>query len=301
MEDIVKKEVRQHNLITTARHEFSAVQLDIYFMVLSLIRKGDTAGITYEITVQEIESITGRNWNYQQLREATEGLIGKVFEINEADGLLQVALMSSAKYLRGQGKIQITISDKIIPYLVDLKRNFTSFQLFCVLSMKSKYAKWLYLQFSRWKDKGRISFEIDELKYLLKLKDPKGKESEQYKSWSTFKEKVIDIAVKQINDKSDLHIQYSVTKKGKKINRISFEITIKEIMDKIVEINENDDISIKLIERIKEIGIYDNAVIKKVIENSELRERAFKLLYEIKVKGDNIKNPAGFFRNALGI
>ena len=119
-------QVRQHNAITNARHDLSSVQLDIYFMLLSLLRSGDTQNTKYEIGVLQIEEITGRRWNYQQLRDATAGLIGKVFEIEENDGLLQVAMMSSAKYLKGKGKIQLTISEDLKPYLVDLKNNFTS-------------------------------------------------------------------------------------------------------------------------------------------------------------------------------
>ncbi|RYX83315.1 RepB family plasmid replication initiator protein, partial [bacterium] len=70
-------QVRQHNVITNARHELSAVQLDIYFMLLSRLRPGDN--MKYEIGVKEIEDLTGRQWNYQQLKDATLGMIGKVF------------------------------------------------------------------------------------------------------------------------------------------------------------------------------------------------------------------------------
>lgn len=294
-------QVRHHNVITNARHELSAVQLDIYFMLLSRLKSGDNS--KYEISVKEIEDLTGRQWNYQQLRDATSGLIGKVFEIEEEDGLLQVALMSSAKYIKGQGRIQLTIAEELKPYLVDLKNNFTSFQLFCVLSMTSKYAKWLYVQFSRWKDLGYHSYELEQLKFRLNLKDPKGKFPEQYKQWGQFKDNVLEPAIKQINETSDIRVSYETEKKGKSIYKINF--TIKHIpqFQTVIpfELAEGDKEAVSLKNRLYGIGLMDNKIINQILESAELRKKALKALYDISLRKASLSNPAGYFRKTMGI
>ena len=294
-------QVRQHNVITNARHELSAVQLDIYFMLLSKLKPSDNS--RYEIGVKEIEDLTGRQWNYQQLKDATLGMIGKVFEIEEEDGLLQVALMSSAKYLKGQGRIQLTIAEELKPYLVDLKNNFTSFQLFCVLSMTSKYAKWMYVQFSRWKDIGYLSYELEQLKYRLNLKDPKGKLPEQYKQWGQFKDNVLEPAIKQINEFSDLRVSYETEKKGKSINKINFIVKHLPQFQSVIpfEIEEKDRETIALKNRLHNIGILDNKIINQVLESPELRKKAGKALYDIALRKASLTNPAGYFRTTMGI
>lgn len=296
-------QVRQHNAITNARHDLSSVQLDIYFMLLSLLRPGDTQNTKYEIGVLQIEDITGRKWNYQQLRDATAGLIGKVFEIEEKDGLLQVSMMSSAKYLKGKGKIQLTISEDLKPYLVDLKNNFTSFQLYCVLSMSSKYAKWMYVQFSRWKDIGYYSYELEELKILLNLKDPKGKVPEQYKQWGQFKDYVLEPAVRQINDLSDINISFQIEKKGKSIHKIHFTIGQIKRFQTIIpfEIDDVDREGIQLKNKMYSIGIHDNKLIKLIIDTPEMRKKAHKWFFDYLQKKDEIKSPAGHFRTSMGI
>lgn len=305
MEDIAKKvnsvQIRHHNVITNARHELSAVQLDIYFMLLSRLRPGDNS--KYEISVKEIEDLTGRQWNYQQLRDATSGLIGKVFEIEEEDGLLQVALMSSAKYIKGQGRIQLTIAEELKPYLVDLKNNFTSFQLFCVLSMTSKYAKWLYVQFSRWKDLGYLSYELEQLKFRLNLKDPKGKLPEQYKQWGQFKDNVLEPSIKQINETSDIRVSYATEKKGKSIYKINFSIKHIPQFQTVIpfEVEESDREAASLKNRMYAIGIMDNKIINKVLESPELRKKALKALYDIALRKANLSNPAGYFRTTMGV
>ena len=294
-------QVRQHNVITNARHELSAVQLDIYFMLLSKLKPSDNS--RYEIGVKEIEDLTGRQWNYQQLKDATLGMIGKVFEIEEEDGLLQVALMSSAKYLKGQGRIQLTIAEELKPYLVDLKNNFTSFQLFCVLSMTSKYAKWMYVQFSRWKDIGYLSYELEQLKYRLNLKDPKGKLPEQYKQWGQFKDNVLEPAIKQINEFSDLRVSYETEKKGKSIYKINFIVKHLPQFQSVIpfEIEEKDRETIALKNRLHNIGILDNKIINQVLESPELRKKAGKALYDIALRKASLTNPAGYFRTTMGI
>lgn len=296
-------QVRQHNAITNARHDLSSVQLDIYFMLLSLLRVGDTQNTKYEISVLQIEDITGRQWNYQQLRDATAGLIGKVFEIEENDGLLQVAMMSSAKYLKGKGKIQLTISEDLKPYLVDLKNNFTSFQLYCVLSMSSKYAKWMYVQFSRWKDIGYYSYELDALKVLLNLKDPKGKTPELYKQWGQFKDYVLEPAVRQINELSDIHISFEIEKKGKSVHTIHFTISHVKRFQSIIpfEIDDEDREGIQLKNKLYSIGIQDSKLIKQIIDTPEMRKKAHKWFFDYSQKKSTIKSPAGHFRTSIGL
>lgn len=296
-------QVRHHNVITNARHELSAVQLDIYFMMLSRLKPGDSNDTKYYISVKEIEDLTGRQWNYQQLRDATYGLIGKVFEIEEEDGLLQVSMMSSAKYLKGQGRIQLSIAEELKPYLVDLKNNFTSFQLFCVLSMTSKYAKWLYVQFSRWKDIGYLSYELEQLKFRLNLKDPSGKQAEQYKQWGQFKDYVLEPSIKQINENSDLRISYTTAKKGKSIHKLNFTIKHVAQFQTVIpfELSEGDRETEVLKNRIREIGILDNNLINTILSSTELRKKANKCLYDIAIRRKNINNPGGYFRTTLGI
>jgi len=296
-------EVRQSNAITQSRHELSAAQLDLYFMMLSLIRENDETDKVYEISVREIESITGRMWQYNQLLNATEGMIGKVFRIDQHDGVLQVAMLSSAKYVKGKGKIELSIDPKLRPYLIDIKNNFTSFQLHCVLSLSSKYAKWMYLQFSRWKDVGYVSFEIEELRLLMNLKDPNGKLPEQYPQWGEFKANVIDVSIKQINESTDLKISYELEKKGRSFHRINFTIIRTNKYQTVIpfEVEETDREALQLKNKMYAIGIQDNKLISLVIEKLEMRKKAHKWFFDYTNKKESIKSPAGHFRTSLGI
>ena len=85
MPDSKEIEIRQHNAITTARYDYTACQLDILFYLLSKLRKEDAPDKTYRFYNRDIEAMTGRQWNYQQLREATEDMGSRMSRIGKGE------------------------------------------------------------------------------------------------------------------------------------------------------------------------------------------------------------------------
>lgn len=207
-----EKKIRQHNTITSGRYDFSACQLDVLFMLLASLKEDDDPSKVYNIRVRDIELITGRKWNYQQLKDGNEGLMSRVFEVQEAEGLAQVVLFSKVKYLDGTGSFDMKINQDARPYFFELKNNFTLLELKSVLGCTSKHAKRLYSLACQWRGTGGHTYNLGEFKEMLGLKDPKGKESEQYTKVSMFKKQVLDIAKKQINENTDIIFDYELLK-----------------------------------------------------------------------------------------
>lgn len=219
--DINKEEklIFQHNVITSGRYDYSACMLDILFMVLSCLEKDK---LEYTIHTHDIEAITGRKWNYKQLREATESIGSRMFEIDTPESYDQIWLFSRVKYLKGTGSFTIKLNDEAIPYFFDLKNNFTAMQLKSVLNCSSKYAKRLYAIACQWRSVGTKRFEIPELKNMLGLIDKKG--NEQFERISDFKKFVLDIARIQICENTDIEIDYELKKRGREFFWITLQI-----------------------------------------------------------------------------
>jgi plasmid replication initiation protein len=208
-----EKKIKQHNTITSGRYDFSACQLDILFMLLATLDESDELGKEYHIRVKDIELITGRKWNYQQLREGTEDMMSRVFEIQEAKGLAQIVLFTKVQYLDGTGSFYMKINEDARPYFFDLKNNFTLLELKSVLGCTSKHAKRLYSLACQWRGTGGHTYSVGELKEILGLKDPKGKEKEQYLNRiNDFRKDVLDVAKKQINENTDIVFDYELLK-----------------------------------------------------------------------------------------
>jgi plasmid replication initiation protein len=106
--------------------------------------------------------------------------MSRVFEIQMPQGLRQIVLFTTVQYLDGTGSFYMKINEDARPYFFDLKNNFTLLELKSVLSCTSKHAKRLYSLACQWRGTGGHTYSIGELKEMLGLKDPKGKEKEQY-------------------------------------------------------------------------------------------------------------------------
>ena len=83
----LEKKIKQHNTITSGRYDFSACQLDILFMLLANINDSDQDLKRYNIRVKDIELITGRSWNYQQVFDSNEDMLSRGIDIEEYDGV----------------------------------------------------------------------------------------------------------------------------------------------------------------------------------------------------------------------
>lgn len=221
-----EKRIMQHNAITSGRYDFTACQLDILFMLLASLSPNE---LSYRIAAKDIELITGRSWNYAQLRKATEEIGSRMFEIDikQDNGKMkyrQMWLFQQVDYLEGQGAFEVMISEPAKPYFFELKNSFTSIQLKSVLGCSSKYAKRLYTLACQWRSIGRQVYEIVELKKMLGMVDRKG--NEQYQQIGQFKEKVLDVAKQQINANTDLTFDYKLHKKGRSFKVIEIFIDI---------------------------------------------------------------------------
>lgn len=208
-----EKKIKQHNTITSGRYDFSACQLDVLFMLLASIDDVDDPSKRYNIRVKDIELITGRKWSYNQVKDSNEDMMSRVFEVmSERNNLMQINLFSLVEYLGGTGSFDIVINEPARPYFFELKNNFTLLELKSVLSCTSKHAKRLYSLACQWRGTGGHTYSIGELKEMLGLKDPKGKDKEQYTQIGEFKKSVLDVAKKQINEHTDIVFDYELIK-----------------------------------------------------------------------------------------
>lgn len=213
------QKIKQHNDITSGRYEYSACQLDVLFMILASIKAEDDPRKEYTVSVKDIEHITGRKWNYQQLRDSTAEMGSRMFEIQTPKSLKQIWLFSKVEYYDGTGTFGVKINEDARQYFFDLKSNFTILELKSVLSCSSKHAKRLYALACQWRRASSHTIPISELKEILGLKTEKGKE--QYTEITALKRVVLDVAKKQINEHTDIEFDYELIKKnGRSYNTI---------------------------------------------------------------------------------
>ena len=121
------------------------------------------------------------------------------------------------------------------PYLLNLQERFTQYELLYTLAMKSQYSIRLYEIFKSYEYLHTKMYEINELKKILMC--------EHYTRFPDFKRKVLNIALREINEFSDIMVEYKLLKESKRFAKIEFNITIKKGMNEKMTIwGKIDDI-----------------------------------------------------------
>ena len=285
------KIIMQHNVITSGRYDFTACQLDILFLLLASLEKDDPADKEYDLYARDIEAITGRQWQYNQLKEATENMGVRMFSIENSESFKQMWLFEEFRYVKGKGYFTASVSKKARPYLFDLKNNFTILQLNSVLSCSSKYAKRLYALACQWRTVGKIEIPIYKLKEMLYIKDPEGKEREQFERISEFKISVLDIAKRQINEHTNIHFDYELKKRGRSFETIILYINYRKERQLTIDFNQSIDFQ-KKVSVISGYGVAkESAVLIAKSHFSDFEKLIEQLLVKVK-KDPDIDIPA---------
>jgi plasmid replication initiation protein len=165
---------------------------------------------------------------YGQLKEAMDALYERsvtLYETDEDTGKEQVSKtrwISKASYIDGAGRIKIVFTSDVIQYVTRLEEEFTSYQLEKVGKMTSAHAIRVYEMLSQHRDIGNRTLNLTWLRETL------GVEPAEYKLTADFIRKVIEVAVKQINDHSDLTVSYKPKKTGRAITDFVFKIKGKD-------------------------------------------------------------------------
>ena len=219
----MEKKLRQHNVITEARYDMSAIEKNIFYLLMSALQADDPPQKSYIIDISTSRVL--KDVSIEELRQAARNLITRVYYIDKPNGnTLALTLMTVVSYDEEKKEMRIVISQKLLPYLIALKEDYTEFGLDIALSLRSKHAKRIYEMLSQHKTSGLMKISVEELKYRLALKDPKT-EGEKYRSWATFKSAVLDNSKKELAKHSDINFAYEAIKTGRKYTDLVFQIT----------------------------------------------------------------------------
>ena len=220
-----KKIAVQSNALINARYDMTAFQKKILLYIIAKIQPDDKDFQNYTINVKDFvdEADYKSKMLYEKLRKDTKALISKVYEIEEPDGLLQVAILAKAKYIKNKGQIQVAFAPDLKPYLLQLKEQFTATPLRYVMGFKSAHSIRIYEMLQQFKSTSYFIVSIEELKNRLSLEN-------KYKTYTLFKRRVIEQAQKEL-EHTDMAFSFKEIKKGRKVERLEFRVMPIEKME----------------------------------------------------------------------
>ena len=160
---------------------------------------------------------------YNTINLTLDLLFNRVVRIRNDEIKHEFRFISSKKYYNNLSFFEITFSNEIMNYLVDLKDNFSRYDLKHVVNFKNKHSVRIYemLNEFRYKNIKKRVIAIKELKECLDLKN-------EYLRFNSFRQSVIDKAIDEINKHTNINVKYNkIYNSSKSVEAIEFVFNFK--------------------------------------------------------------------------
>lgn len=167
--------------------------------------------------------------------------------------------------------IQIRFTSEVLPYFTQLAGgNFTTYQLKHLFALDSVASMSLYTYFikNEFKFTNQETYEValtlENLKALIDINETK------YDRWVDFRRYVLDKIVAEINENTDLHLEYETIKKGRPIVAVNFKLHHRAFEKQIIEIHPTEREKIYL-----DVPFEDNVAVKDLGAKFDMNVRAW--------------------------
>lgn len=319
------KLIKKANNLIEARYKFDIWETRVFSTVLAQIGRYDEDFRVYRIYLRDIiKDFSINNGNaYELLREAANNLMNKKFFLDyEGDGAERKKvyhIIRSVDYMtklidenkRGLNEyIDISIDPDMKPLLLQLKEQFTTYDIRNIIKFKSSYTVRIYELLKQYETIGHRRIEVENLKQAFEL-------NEEYPLFANFYQKVIEPAHRDINEYTDLMItNIDKIKNGKKVVALHFEFHKKPLHDfkkvkksgKTLELADSteevsttiDGLFLKYQSRVVgEFGLSPTAFMSALQDKTAAQiEKAIAVTTDAQKK-KKLENAAGFFIEAL--
>lgn len=222
--------VVKDDALINARYELDLTEQRLILFAISYVRKLGVSNSDLVIRIHASDYM--KNFNvekhaaYEALKNASSSLFERQFiylktDISTGEGeLIRSKWVERVSYIEELAMLEVIFTSDVFSLITRLEDNFTSYQLKQVNKFTSKYGVRLYELLISWRDFGKTPvFEILELRYKLGVKE------NEYKTMANFKSRVLEPAIRQINEFTDINASYKQYKQGCKIS--GFEFTFK--------------------------------------------------------------------------
>ena len=218
---------KSKSLVWAKFQDYSSGELKILDTYLSRIdaRNPDTSLVTF--TKKEYADLMGLDSDIrtEQLKAYTSGLLSNVVTIDlPGEGYVQYPLFSEAKcYLNkdsGQVTIEVDCNHKLKPVFFQLaETRYVRYRLKNIISLKGQYSVRLY---PKLKDRPfGWTISVKELREML------GATKASYDVFKDFNKHVLQKAVKEINEITDITVTTEYIRKGRSVESIKFNVVEK--------------------------------------------------------------------------
>ena len=248
LNELSKRKVVEHNSLITSIAKMDKTPLKMFELAVSCINTEEPPkDNTVYLSKADLFAFfkVSDNDKHSRFKQAVRAMQKEAyFEIKEEAGkgfkFKSIVPIPYVEWTDYHDEVLIRFSPEIMPYLINLKKNFTQHALSEISELNSKYSiilyRWLsmnYNQYEHYSVKGgrraeqvesyrNPSISVKELRIMTDTVN-------EYQRFTNFTKKILDIPLKEINDNTTFKVSYEKVKKGRSIDSIVFHITKKPV------------------------------------------------------------------------
>ena len=250
LNDLEKRKVVEHNSLITSMAKMQKTALKMFELAVSCIDTENPPkdNIIY-LSKKELFAFfdVSSASKHTRFKEAIELMQKQAFfQIKEVKDkgyeMTSIVPIPTVKWNSYNDDVMIQFNQFIMPYLIDLKAEFTQYKISELKELNSKYSiilyRWLsmnYNQYEHYSVKGgRRAEQVENyrnpsisVKELREITDTVN----EYPRFDNFERRVLKIALKEINDHTSFNVTYEKVKKGRSIDSVVFHIERKRSAD----------------------------------------------------------------------
>ncbi len=210
--------VNQDFALVNAKYKLTNTEIKfILNAIAQLDSLDDTILKDYIIKVSDLEKTLQAEQNETRLKQFAKKIMSKPLEVPTERGWIIANWFSDVEYVRGEAKFIVRFSEKLKPYLLELKKRFVSYNLQYILPLTSVYSVRIYQLLKEYEKLEKRYFHVEELQDILQV--PKS-----YLAYGKFKQKVLQVAQRELIEHCDIYFTLEEEKKGRKVDRLIFRI-----------------------------------------------------------------------------
>lgn len=219
-----QKVYKDNELISNSRFDLTVNEQKLILYTISKIKPTDKELQWIEISVDDFCKVIGieTKWFYNEFKDLIYNLDDKKIwgVYNHHHGIFR--WFSEVWYIDNQAKVKVLLNSVLKDYLLNLKRNFTAYELINILVLHSKYSIKLYELLVSNKYKENYYISLNDLKEYLNCN------TEYYKEFKYFNREILKKSIEEINKKTNINVEYDTIRSGRRITDIKFAIITKE-------------------------------------------------------------------------
>ncbi|HEM4815017.1 TPA: RepB family plasmid replication initiator protein [Streptococcus suis] len=250
LNELSKRKVVEHNSLITSIAKMDKTPLKMFELAVSCINTEEPPkdNIVY-LSKRDLFAFfnVSDNDKHSRFKQAVEKMQKQAFfQIKEEQGkgfkFKSIVPIPYVEWTDYNDEVKIEFHREIMPYLINLKKNFTQHALSDIAELNSKYSiilyRWLsmnYNQYEHYSVKGgrradqvesyrNPSISVKELRIMTDTIN-------EYKDMNNFTKKVLNKPLEEINTHTSFNVTYEKVKKGRSIDSIVFHIEKKRCAD----------------------------------------------------------------------